>query len=157
MSDHAGITGEVEAAYRNYVEVFNRRDPTEIAGLYDRPHAQVRGEAGLSLVAEDEDQQAWYELVFAFLDSQGWGRTELDEVKVVPLSPTLAHVVSEVTRYRLDGSRLNQARANYTMRRCDDGWKVILTFPLLEDGFDISGPVDATERRASLDGPDPAP
>jgi ketosteroid isomerase-like protein len=139
MTDQREIVREVAAAYRHYVEAFNRRDPTEIAGLYDRPHAQVVGEAGLSLVNDDTDQNAWYEFVFAYLDSQQWARTELEDVKVVPLSPTLAHVVSEVTRYKIDGSPLNHARANYTMRRSDDGWKVILTFPLLEDGFDVSG------------------
>jgi ketosteroid isomerase-like protein len=143
MTDQHEIVREVEAAYRHYVDVFNRRDPTEIAGLYDRPHAQVAGEAGLLLVNDDADQNAWYEFVFAHLDSQEWARTELDDVRVVPLSPTLAHVVSEVTRYTLDGSQLNHARANYTMRRAADGWKVVLTFPLLEEGFDVTGPTVA--------------
>jgi ketosteroid isomerase-like protein len=139
MTDHGEIVREVEAAYRHYVDTFNRRDPAEIAGLYDRPHAQVIGEMGLSIVNDDVGQQAWHDLVFDHLDGVGWGRTELDEITVVPLSPTLAQVVSKVTRYKVDGSQLNQARAHYTMRRGDDGWKVILTFPLLEDGFDIGG------------------
>jgi ketosteroid isomerase-like protein len=140
MSDQEELVREVEAAYRRYVEVFNRRDPAEVAALYDAPHARVMGEAGLSVISDDQAQRAWYELVMAYLDDQGWGRTELDDLRVIPLSPSLAQVISEVTRYKTDGSTLNHARANYTMRRTDDGWKVILTFPLLEDGFDIQGP-----------------
>ncbi len=135
MTDQREIVREVEAAYRHYVDTFNRRDPIEISRLYDRPHAQVIGEMGLSVVDDDADQQAWYDLVFAHLDSLDWGRSEVDALQIVPLSPTLAQVVSDVTRYGRDGSQLSQARANYTMRRGDDGWKVILTFPLLEDGF----------------------
>ena len=65
---------------------------------------------------------------------------------VVPLSPTLAEIVSDVTRYKVDGSPLNQARANYTMRRDDRGWRVILTFPVLEDGFDIGPSSGAADR-----------
>jgi hypothetical protein len=137
VSDQREVVREVEAAYRNYVEVFNSRDPIQIAGLYDRPHAQVIGEMGLSVVDDDAGQQEWYDFVFAYLDSLGWGRTELDAIEVVLHSPTVAQVISDVSRYHQDGSLLNQARANYTMRRREDGWKVLLTFPLLEDGFDL--------------------
>lgn len=139
MADQSGIVSEVETAYRRYVEVFNSRDANEIARLYDRPHAQVIGEMGLSIVNDDADQQGWYEFVMAYLDDQGWERTEVDHMWVWPLSPTLAQLVAGVTRYRSDGSVLNRARANYTLRRREDTWKVILTYPLLEDGFDVPG------------------
>jgi hypothetical protein len=80
MGDAAAIVGDVEVAYRHYVEVFNRRDAEEIATLYDRPHAQVIGEIGLAVVNDDAAQQQWYELVMAYLDDQGWSRTEVDDV-----------------------------------------------------------------------------
>jgi hypothetical protein len=135
--DHVAILAEVETAYRHYVEVFNRRDPNEIAALYHRPHAQVIGDIGLSVVTDDTEQQQWYELVMAYLDDQGWGRTEIDELWIWPLSPSVAQLVSYVTRYRADGSVLQRARANYTLCRRDGSWKVVLSFPLLEDGFDV--------------------
>lgn len=137
MADHGAIVSEVEGAYRHYVEAFNGRDAREIAELYDRPHAQVIGETGLSIVNDDADQQQWYEFVMAYLDDQGWGRTEIDEVWIWPLSHTLAQLVANVTRYRRDGSVLQRLRANYTLRRRDGTWKVVLTFPVLEDGFDV--------------------
>ena len=77
MADSGEVTIEVEAAYRHYVDVFNRRNPIEIADLYDRPHAQVIGEVGLSIVNDDTDQQAWFEFVMAYLDDQGWDHTEM--------------------------------------------------------------------------------
>jgi hypothetical protein len=144
MSDHSAIVGEVEAAYRNYVEVFNGRDASEIAALYDRPHAQVIGEIGLSIVQDDADQQGWYEFVMAHLDGQAWGRTEIDDVWVWPLSPTLAQLVANLTRFKRDGSVLNKATANYTLRRRDGTWQVILSFPLLEPGFGLPGPAVAS-------------
>lgn len=138
MADDLGaIVGEVEAAYRHYVEVFNGRDPNEIAALYHRPHAQVIGEIGLSLVTDDADQQEWYEFVMAVLDDQGWSRTEIDDLWIWPLSDSVAQLVSHVTRYRSDGSVLNHARANYTLCRRDGSWRVVLSFPLLEDGFEL--------------------
>src|SRR5262245_8838474 len=97
MTDQTGIVSEVQTAYRHYVEVFNSRDANAIAGLYDRPHAQVIGEMGLSIVKDDADQQGWYEFVMAHLDDQGWERTEIDDMWVWPLSPALAQLVSDVT------------------------------------------------------------
>ena len=86
---------------------------------------------------DDAGQQQWYEFVMAFLDDQGWGRTEIDDVGIWPLSNTLAQLVANVTRYTSDGSLLQRVRANYTLRRRDGSWKVILTYPILEDGFDV--------------------
>ena len=137
MPDHDAIVGEVEAAYRNYVEAFNRRDPQEIAALYHRPHAQVIGEIGLSVVTDDSDQAQWYEFVMAALDDQGWDRTEIERVWIWPFSATLAQLVADVTRYAADGSVLNHARANYTLCRREGVWKVVLTFPLMEEGFNV--------------------
>ena len=137
MPDHDAIVGEVEAAYRNYVEAFNRRDPQEIAALYHRPHAQVIGEIGLSVVSDDEGQEQWYEFVMAALDGQGWDRTEIERVWIWPFSATLAQLVADVTRYAADGSVLNHARANYTLCRREGVWKVVLTFPLMEEGFNV--------------------
>ena len=137
MPDHAAILDEVEAAYRRYVEVFDGRDPKEIADLYHRPHAQVIGDVGLSVVADDAEQQQWYEFVMAVLDDQGWDHTEIDNIWVWPLSPALAQLVAEITRYRADGSVLNHARANYTLCRREGVWKVVLSFPLLEEGFNV--------------------
>jgi hypothetical protein len=139
MADQSAIVDEVGAAYRHYVEVFNGRDPSEIAELYDRPHAQVTGETGLSIVSDDADQQAWYEFVMAYLDDQGWGRTEIDQMWIWPLSRTLAQLVANVTRYKKDGSVLQQVRANYTLRQRDGVWKVVLSYSLLEDGFGLPG------------------
>ena len=137
MPDHGAILEEVEAAYRHYVAVFNGRDPQEIADLYHRPHAQVIGEIGLSVVTDDADQEQWYEFVMAALDDQGWDRTEIEKVWIWPLSPTLAQLVADVTRCKADGSVLNKARANYTLCRRNGVWKVVLTFPLLEEGFNV--------------------
>lgn len=135
--DQDAIVSEVEAAYRNYVEKFNGRDPTEIAALYHRPHAQVTGDIGLSLVTDDAEQQELYEFVMAALDDLGWSRTEIDDLWIWPVSDSVAQVVSHITRYRADGSVLNHARANYTLSRRDGSWRVVLTFPLLEDEFEL--------------------
>jgi ketosteroid isomerase-like protein len=138
MTVRSEVVDEVTAAYRHYVEVFNGRDANQVADLYDRPHARMIGEIGLSIVNNDADQQAWYEFVMAYLDDEGWGRTEIDEVWIWPLSRRLAQLVANITRYKRDGSVMNHARANYTMRRGDDdAWKVVMTYPLLEDGFDV--------------------
>jgi hypothetical protein len=97
----------------------------------------VIGEIGLSIVTDDADQAQCYELVMAYLDDQGWDRTERDSMWIWPLSPAPAQLVRDVTRYGADGSVLNHVKANYTLCRRDGVWKLVLSFPLLEEGFDV--------------------
>ena len=96
-------------------------------------------------MSDDADQREWYEFVMAYLDEQGWDRTEIDLLQFWPLSPTLAQLVASLTRYKSDGSVLQRVRANYTLRRRDGNWKVILSIPLLDDGFDSPGPQAASD------------
>jgi hypothetical protein len=136
MADHAAITREVEAAYQHYIDVFNRRDAAEIADLFDRPHARVSGEDGLTIVSDDADQRLqWSESRTAFLADIGCDRTGINDLQIWPLSPTLAQLVADVTRYKKDGSVLQRFRANYTLRRRDGRWKVIIIYPVLEEAF----------------------
>ena len=136
MVDHAGIAREVEAVYQHYIEVFNRRDAGEIVDLFDRPHARVSGEHGLTIVGDDADQRLrWCESKTAFLDDIGCERTGINGLQIWPLSPTLAQLVADVTRYKKDGSVLQRFRANYTLRRRDGTWKVIIIYPVLEEAF----------------------
>ena len=147
MADHGVIVDEVEAAYRRYVEVFNRHDATEVAELYDRPHAQLIGEIGLSIVHDDGEQQQWYDFVMAYLDEQGWGRTEIDEMWVWPLSHSLAQLGAAGHAVQERWFRPESRPGELTLRRRDSSWKVVLSFPLLEDPFDVPGVTRSVSRR----------
>ena len=79
----------------------------------------MSGDIGLSGVADDADQEQWYQFVMAALGDQGLDRTEIEKVWIWLISPTLAQLVADLTRYKADESVLNQARANDTLCRRD--------------------------------------
>jgi hypothetical protein len=135
--DDSEIVGEVQRAYRHYVDTFNRRDAAEFARHYDRPNAGLSSDQGLVPVNSDADQERWCQEVIANADRQCWVRTDIDSLQVWPFSPSLAQLVADVSRYREDGSVLQRIRTSF-MLRCRDGrWKV-MTYCVVEEPF--SGP-----------------
>jgi hypothetical protein len=134
VTDEQTIVREVDDAYRHLIETFNRRDAVELARWYDRPHSNLSGENGLSLVTSDEDHARWYSRVMASADEDGWIRTEIDHLQVWPLSGSLAQLVADVTRYTTDGSVLEQFRMSYTLRRRDGRW-IVVTYTVVPKPF----------------------
>jgi ketosteroid isomerase-like protein len=137
MADANVIVREVEAAYKQYIDVFNREDAAGFVGCYTHPHTMLSGEQGLSIVNTEADHHRGYQQIMKTLHKQEWGRSGIDRMQIWPFSDSLAQLVANVTRYKKDGSVLEKLRACYMLRRDGGGWK-ILAFTLIEAPF--SGP-----------------
>ncbi len=137
MADTNSIVQEIEAAYRHYIDVFNREDAAGFVGCYTHPHTMLSGEHGLSTVQTEADHQRGYQQIMKTLHKQNWGRSGIDQMQIWPFSESLAQLVADVTRYKTDESVLEKLRACYMLRREAGGWK-ILAFGLVASPF--SGP-----------------
>jgi len=137
MADATAIIHEIEAAYRHYIEVFNREDAAAFVGCYFHPHAMLSGEQGMVVITTEADHQRIYQRMMATLHESGWGRSEIDRLQIWPFSALLAQLVADVTRYKKDGAVLERLRASYMFRREGGAWK-ILSLALIEAPF--SGP-----------------
>lgn len=137
MADATAIMREIEAAYRHYIEVFNREDAAAFVSCYSHPHAMLSGEQGLVVVNTETDHHRIYQRMMAALHESGWGRSDIDRLQIWPFSASLAQLVADVTRYKKDGAVLEKLRASYMFRREDGAWK-ILSLALIEAPF--SGP-----------------
>lgn len=137
MRDTNMIVQEIEAAYRHYIDVFNRENAAGFVGCYTHPHTMLSGEHGLSTVQSEADHHRGYQQIMKTLHKQEWGRSGIDRMQIWPFSESLAQLVADVTRYKKDGSVLEKLRACYLLRREEGGWKIV-AFGLVAPGF--SGP-----------------
>ena len=137
MAKANAISGEIEAAYHHYIEVFNREDAAAFVGCYAHPHVMLSGEQGLSSVQTEADHHQVYQNIMASLRASEWGRSDIDRLQVFPYSESLAQIVADVTRYKRDGSVLEKLRATYMYRRDEESWKIV-SLALVEAPF--SGP-----------------
>jgi ketosteroid isomerase-like protein len=125
MAETNTIVREIEAAYRHYIDVFNREDAAGFVGCYTHPHTMVSGEQGLSIVNTAADHERGYHAIMKTLHKQEWGRSGIDRMQIWPFSDSLAQLVADVTRYKKDGSILEKLRASYMLRREAGGWKIL--------------------------------
>lgn len=125
MADTNTIVQEIEAAYRHYIDVFNREDIAGFMGCYSHPHTMLSGEHGLTTVQTEADHRRGYQQIMQTLHKQNWGRSDIDRMQIWPFSESLAQLAADVTRYKKDGSVLEKLRANYILRRESGGWKFL--------------------------------
>ena len=124
MSTAEEIARELETFYRHYIEVFNREDD----GFFDcfaTPYASVSGSRGLTTVANDADHRSEFRRTMIALTDRGWARSDIDRIKAWATAENLGMILSDVTRYKTDGSILEKVRACYMVRRGGDGWKIV--------------------------------
>jgi ketosteroid isomerase-like protein len=131
------IIREVESAYHHYIEVFNRGDAAGFVGCYSHPHAMLSSEQGMVVINTETDHHRIYQGIKTTLEKNDWGRSEIDRLQIWPFSKSLAQLVADVTRYKKDGSILEQLRATYMFRSENGAWKII-SLSLIEAPF--SGP-----------------
>jgi ketosteroid isomerase-like protein len=137
MVNADAVVREVEAFYQAYIDGFNREDADAFLASFDFPHTMLSGERGLLVTATASAQRRFYQPLMTALHERGWGRSGIDQLQVWPFSETLALIVSDVTRYKTDGSVLEKVRASYMVRRSGETWKIVT---LMEIRPPFSGP-----------------
>jgi ketosteroid isomerase-like protein len=135
------IIREVEAFYRAFIDGFNREDTDMYLRSFGYPNAVLGGEQGMLLNAKESDQQRFYQQVMVSIQGRGWNRTGVDRLQVWPLADSIAMLMADISRYKKDGTVLEQGRYCYTVRKDAGAWK-ILTLTEVKPPF--SGPGTAS-------------
>jgi hypothetical protein len=118
------IARELESFYRYYIDVFNREDD-RFFDCFAHPYGAVSGQRGLATVANDNDSRNNFRLTMTTLKERGWVRSDIDSIKAWALADNLGMIVSDVTRYKTDGSVLEKIRAIYMLRRDGALWRIL--------------------------------
>jgi len=113
---HTGeeIARELERFYRHYIDVFNREDDS-FYDCFAKPYAAVSGERGIVSIANDNRDS--FARTMKTLKERGWMRSDIDRVKAWALADDLGMIISDVPRYKTDGTVLEMLRACYVVPR----------------------------------------
>jgi hypothetical protein len=116
------IVRELETFYRHYIDVFNREDD-RFYDCFANPYAVISGERGIVTVGNDNRDS--FARTMKVLKEHGWQRSGIDRITAWALGEDLGMIMSDVTRYKIDGTVMQKIRACYTLRRDGDRWKIV--------------------------------
>ena len=116
------IVHELESFYRHYIDVFNREDDS-FYDCFANPYAVISAERGIITIGNDNRDS--FARTMKVLKEHGWQRSGIDRITAWALGEDLGMLVSDVTRYKTDGSVMEKIRACYTLRRDRGKWKIV--------------------------------
>ncbi len=120
MSDEQA---EVKQALRDYVADFSTLDLDVYLRHYHKPLMMARA-GGVTVLQTVDDMKSFFAATVERLKSEGYGRSEWEEIEVQVLSDKTAYANATATRYKKDGSVLERAGTSYVMYKSDEGWQV---------------------------------
>lgn len=109
--------------FTDYARAFQRLDPAAVVAFCDLPCVMITAETTLVL-ATPAATSALFARLMDGLRARGYARSELTDLRVLPLADGLALVNVSRVRYRSDGAELERLGETYTLRRTGQGWKV---------------------------------
>jgi ketosteroid isomerase-like protein len=123
MAD-GGAEADMEALYRQYVEVFNTGDAEALSELLAFP-AVGGGAAPPQVYRTAQDFQRMIEGTFRHFRANGWARSQVDSAQGAEMAGDTGVVRAVFSRYREDGERYEEGSGNYVMRRLDGQWRIV--------------------------------
>jgi hypothetical protein len=118
------IERELEAFYRDYIDVFNTAKVERFLTYFANPYVSISGDRGLRVVVNDTKHVGDFGRIMQALKARGWVRSDIVGVRAWAMDEKLGMIVSDVVRVKGDGSILEAIRACYSVRRHDEGWKI---------------------------------
>jgi hypothetical protein len=70
-----GISNELEAFYKSYIDAFNREDIDAFSDSFGYPYAWITGPHGLGQCVDESDHQRSFGKIIADLKKRGWTRS----------------------------------------------------------------------------------
>ena len=118
------IERELEIFYRSYIDVFNTVEVDRFLTYFANPYVTISGERGVRVITNDAKHAGDFARIMQGLQARGWVRSDIADVRAWGMDEKLGMIVSDVVRVKTDGSRLEEIRACYLVRREDAGWKI---------------------------------
>lgn len=119
-ANHAAIASFFDAL----AECFSAQDLTRIHALFQLP-AMIVGPPGVYALGDAAQFDAFYGAMLDRLRSDRFAKSTYDNMSVKTVAPGLALAAMSWTRWRSDGSKLEEFGATYTLVQRDGAWKIV--------------------------------
>jgi uncharacterized NTF2-like protein DUF6841 len=124
--DRAKAEREVMAVLDDFMAAFNRQDAGAEERTYQFPHYRLASGQMAVLNAPGAQTQAFMNATYKSFRDSGWDHSAWKRRRVVQISDSKAHVDTEFTRYRKDGSIIGSYESLYVVTKEDGRWGIKL-------------------------------
>jgi hypothetical protein len=122
------LARDIEAitqTFATYVQTFQTLDPHMTLPYFHIPCMFIPPQ-GVRVLATAADVEALLIQVMKGLKTRGYARSELTGLHAHQMSENTALVSVSRARYKSDGQELERLGETYTLRRTDNGWKIVV-------------------------------
>ncbi len=123
-ADNHAIVHDVETMYAAYAGAFNHEDIAGVVRYVAAPYVMTIGNRPLMVAASDEAVRHLFDQSLAGMKARGWARSDFKTVHIWPLSQDHALLMTDIVRFKADGSVLEQGRYIYSVHRADPVWQI---------------------------------
>lgn len=124
--DRAKAEREVMIVLDDFMVAFNRQDARAEERTYQFPHYRMVSGQMAMLNEPGAQTQAWMNATYKAFRDAGWDHSAWTRRRVVHISDSKAHVDTEFTRYRKDGSIIGSYESLYVVTKEDGRWGIKL-------------------------------
>jgi hypothetical protein len=124
--DAKGAEKEVMAVLDAFMTAFNHRDAAAEERTYHFPHYRLASGNMRVLDAAGPQTQAVLNTTYKNFTDSGWDHSAWSRRKIVHLSADKAHVDTQFTRYRKDGSVIGAFDSLYVVTKENGRWGIKL-------------------------------
>jgi hypothetical protein len=111
--------------FLDYAEAFERLDPSVILPFFQYPAILIT-EQKPAKITNKITGWAGFKIAMIKLKCRGYDHSKTESLEVRQLRDDLAIVTGTVIRYKKDDSELERFDLNYTMRKVNEDWKIIV-------------------------------
>jgi hypothetical protein len=106
------------------LDAFNRQDARSEERTYQFPHYRLANGVMSVWSAPGDETKAWMEGTYKTLRESGWDHSSWTRRRIVHISDSKAHVDTEITRYRKDGTVLARLDSLYIVTKENGRWGI---------------------------------
>jgi hypothetical protein len=142
--DGRQVEREVISVLDAILDAFNQQNARAEERTYQFPHYRLANGLMSVLSGPGSETETWMEGMYKTLRESGWDHSSWTRRRIVHISDSKAHVDTEITRYRKDGTVLARLDSLYIVTKENGRWGI-----KMRSSFDtvIAAPGDATKIR----------
>jgi hypothetical protein len=142
--DRKAVEREVMSVLDAFLDAFNRQDPEAEQRTYQFPHYRLANDVMSTLPAPGAETETWMNNTYKTLRDAGWDHSSWTRRRIIHISDSKAHVDTEFTRYRKDGTVIARIESLYIVTKENGRWGI-----KMRSSFDrvIAAPGDRTNSK----------
>jgi hypothetical protein len=122
--DRTQVEREVMSVLDAFMAAFNRQDAQAEADTYHFPHFRLANDQMSAWSGPGAEIEAWMNGTYKTLRDSGWDHSSWTRRRIIHIFDSKAHVDTEITRYRKDGTVIASIESLYIVTKEAGRWGI---------------------------------